>query len=44
MTWNQHPRSRAYFEKLEEFQIYAKEWESIIKKVNLKRIRTIGVI
>ncbi|MEE1236522.1 MAG: hypothetical protein UHI85_00440, partial [Turicibacter sp.] len=33
---NQHPRSRAYFEKLEEFQIYAKEWESIIKKVNLK--------
>ena len=31
---NQHPRSRAYFEKLEEFQIYAKEWESIIKKVS----------
>lgn len=33
---NQAARSRAYFCKLEEFQIYYKEWESIIKKVNLK--------
>ena len=33
---NQPARSRAYFNKLEEFQIYYKEWESIIKKVNLK--------
>ena len=33
---NQPARARAYFSKLEEFQIYSKEWESIIKKVNLK--------
>ncbi|WP_195932193.1 hypothetical protein [Turicibacter sanguinis] len=33
---NNQVRSRAYFTKLEEFQIYSKEWESIIKKVNLK--------
>ena len=29
-------QSRQYFEKLEEYRIYHKEWESIIKKVNLK--------
>ncbi|HAX73751.1 MAG TPA: hypothetical protein DCY20_09545, partial [Firmicutes bacterium] len=33
---NQSVRSRAYFMKLEEYQIFSKEWESIIKKVNLK--------
>lgn len=29
-------RSRMYYDKLNEYQIYYKEWESIIKKVNLK--------
>lgn len=29
-------QSRQYFDKLQEYQIYYKEWESIIKKVNLK--------
>lgn len=29
-------QSRQYFEKLQEYQIYFKEWETIIKKVNLK--------
>ena len=29
-------QSRQYFQKLQEYQIYDKEWESIIKKVNLK--------
>ena len=33
---NNPPRRRAYFQRLEQYQIYAKEWESIIKKVNLK--------
>lgn len=33
---NQPARSKSYFTKLEEYQIYAKEWEAIIKKVNLK--------
>lgn len=33
---NQYPKSKQYFAKLQEFQIYAKEWETIIKKVNLK--------
>ncbi|MGL6058274.1 MAG: hypothetical protein ACRC17_08150 [Culicoidibacterales bacterium] len=33
---NQQPRSKAYFQKLEEYQIYAKEWETIIKKINEK--------
>ncbi|MGL4952317.1 MAG: hypothetical protein ACRC5Q_00760, partial [Culicoidibacterales bacterium] len=33
---NQQPRSKAYFQKLEEYQIYAKEWETIIKKINVK--------
>lgn len=33
---NNSVRSRAYFSRLEEYQIYFKEWESIIKKVNLK--------
>ncbi|MDE5977551.1 MAG: hypothetical protein K2G70_03685 [Turicibacter sp.] len=32
----QPARSREYFSKLEEYQIYSKEWESIIKKINLK--------
>ena len=27
---------RAYFQKLEEYQIYYKEWETIIKKINNK--------
>lgn len=29
-------QSRQYFDKLAEYQIHYKEWESIIKKVNLK--------
>lgn len=29
-------RTRMYFDKLKEYQIYYKEWESIVKKVNLK--------
>ncbi len=29
-------QSRSYFEKLKEYRIYYREWESIIKKVNLK--------
>ncbi len=29
-------QSRQYFEKLAEYQIHYKEWETIIKKVNLK--------
>lgn len=29
-------QSRRYFERLKEFQIDSKEWETIIKKVNLK--------
>jgi hypothetical protein len=29
-------RARMYYDKLNEYQIYYKEWESIIKKVNLK--------
>lgn len=33
---NQGAQSRQYFEKLKEYQIDHKEWESIIKKVNLK--------
>lgn len=33
---NQPAQSRMYFEKLKEYQINHKEWESIIKKVNLK--------
>lgn len=33
---NNGAQSRQYFDKLQEYQIYYKEWESIIKKVNLK--------
>lgn len=33
---NNSAQSRQYFEKLAEYQINYKEWESIIKKVNLK--------
>ena len=33
---NNAAQSRQYFTKLAEYQIYYKEWESIIKKVNLK--------
>lgn len=33
---NQPSQSRSYFDKLKEFGIYHKEWESIIKKINLK--------
>ncbi len=29
-------QSRQYFDKLAEYQIYYKEWETIMKKVNLK--------
>lgn len=29
-------QARQYFDKLQEYQIYSKEWETIIKKVNLK--------
>ena len=33
---NQYAQSRQYFDKLAEYQIHFKEWESIIKKVNAK--------
>ncbi len=33
---NNSAQSRQYFEKLQEYQIHYKEWETIIKKVNLK--------
>ncbi|MFA5528727.1 MAG: hypothetical protein WC996_08960, partial [Peptostreptococcales bacterium] len=33
---NSSIQSRNYFSKLEEYQIYYKEWESIVKKINLK--------
>lgn len=33
---NNSAQSRQYFDKLSEYQIYYKEWETIIKKVNLK--------
>ena len=33
---NNRSSSRNYYDKLEEFQIYHKEWESIVKKVNIK--------
>ncbi len=33
---NQMSQARAYFEKLKEYQIHSKEWETIIKKINLK--------
>jgi len=33
---NNSTQSRNYYRKLEEYQIYYKEWESIIKKINLK--------
>ncbi len=32
----QPAQSRQYFEKLREYQIHDKEWETIIKKINLK--------
>lgn len=33
---NNHAQSRQYFDKLAEYRIYYKEWENIIKKVNVK--------
>lgn len=33
---NNPTATRSYFDKLEEYQIYHKEWESIIKKINIK--------
>lgn len=33
---NNSSQSRQYFDKLEEYGIYYKEWENIIKKINLK--------
>lgn len=33
---NNTAQSRQYFDKLSEYQIHYKEWETIIKKVNLK--------
>lgn len=33
---NNRTQSRNYFKKLEEYQIYHKEWESIVKKINLR--------
>jgi len=33
---NNSQQSKRYFEKLKEFQIDSREWETIIKKVNLK--------
>lgn len=31
-----YAQSRQYFDKLMEYQINYKEWETIIKKINLK--------
>lgn len=33
---NNSAQSKQYFDKLAEYQIYYKEWENIIKKVNIK--------
>lgn len=33
---NNYAQSKQYFNKLEEYRIYYKEWEEIIKKVNVK--------
>lgn len=33
---NNASQSKQYFDKLQEYQIFYKEWETIIKKVNLK--------
>lgn len=33
---NNSAQSRQYFDKLSEYQIYYKEWENIIRKVNLR--------
>ena len=33
---NNYAQSRQYFDKLAEYKIYFKEWETIIRKVNLK--------
>lgn len=33
---NNYAQSRQYFEKLSEYKIFYKEWEGIIRKVNLK--------
>jgi len=33
---NNRSTSKNYFDKLEEYQIYHKEWESIVKKINIK--------
>ena len=33
---NQYAQSRQYFDKLSEYQIHFKEWETIIRKVNAK--------
>ena len=33
---NNYAQSRQYFDKLSEYKIYYKEWETIIRKVNLK--------
>lgn len=33
---NNYTQSKSYFEKIKEYQIYYKEWESIVKKINLK--------
>ncbi len=33
---NNSAQSKQYFDKLSEYQIYYKEWENIIKKVNIK--------
>ena len=33
---NNSAQTKQYFDKLTEYQIYCKEWEGIIKKVNLK--------
>ena len=33
---NNYAQQKQYFDKLEEYKIYYKEWENIIRKVNLK--------
>jgi len=34
--YDMNTKNRAYFKKLNEFRIYPNEWETIIKKINLK--------
>ena len=33
---NNSAQSKQYFDKLAEYQIYYKEWENIVRKINLE--------